>query len=284
MFYKLFFVVFTSILVASNSSAAEFYVTSESPFSSGSYDEDKLSIVISGEIKDGDYERFIKYIRTQPKGLFTLENNHKLQFLQLTSPGGSVLEAFKFVDFIKKAYIPVVVPIGKQCASSCFLMYVASPIRYPAIGKLGIHRAYISNKEKSLSAKEFKKHQQSVNNQIKTYLKEMNVSEQIVEKMMNNSSKEIYLLNVNEQQAIGEYQQWFEEYLISKCDLNTNLMDAFWKSAEPTKEAYRHFSKIQYCRLNVTLRERLFFPLEEMVRVIKPEAYKEMQEKGSLEF
>ncbi len=88
------------------------------------------TMVAFGEIKPGDYQKFIATYR---------QWDVPPQIYAFDSIGGNVYEAIAIAHFIRLSRIPVWVT-GK-CYSSCALIYLSAPKRQ-ASGEIGLHRTY----------------------------------------------------------------------------------------------------------------------------------------------
>ena len=94
-------------------------------------------LLLSGEIRPGDYDRLINFFQSDPKKFVTTQN-----FL-LDSPGGSVPEALKIALFIRDTSRVTNVEAKSNCLSACFYLFVAGGSRTAAAdGSVGIHRPY----------------------------------------------------------------------------------------------------------------------------------------------
>lgn len=94
-----------------------------------------LAIGISGEIRDGDFEKFRTFLR-RPGNLKAFSN-----YIWLDSQGGNVIEALKFAELFEKSSASVVVGSESRCYSACFLLFASGSDRvlYP-FAELGVHR------------------------------------------------------------------------------------------------------------------------------------------------
>ena len=94
------------------------------------------AVILRGEIRRGDYERLLSFVRKDP-------DRFQTNAVILASSGGDLLEAIKIADLIKATYQSVFVtfPNG-PCASACFLIYVAAVERSATVPAVGIHRPY----------------------------------------------------------------------------------------------------------------------------------------------
>lgn len=103
--------------------------------------DETVTIVLNGEIKEGDTERLVLSIKDAaeryPKatgGLF------------LNSPGGNALEAERMASLIHRTGLPVMVISGDTCASACFLLFAASEHKFASrSARIGVHS--VSNED-----------------------------------------------------------------------------------------------------------------------------------------
>ena len=93
------------------------------------------SIGISGEIREGDFEKFRTFL-LRPGNLKAYAN-----YIWLDSQGGNVIEALKFANLFEKSNASVVVGSESRCYSACFILFAGGSDRvlYP-FAELGVHR------------------------------------------------------------------------------------------------------------------------------------------------
>jgi hypothetical protein len=99
----------------------------------------KLKMIIGeGRIQDGDAERFLTFAKAADR------DDDGLVVLVLSSPGGNVEAAFRFVDAMDRVRVHVVVPDDARCASACASILFASGERRSVMGTglLGFHSCY----------------------------------------------------------------------------------------------------------------------------------------------
>jgi|GEM_PF-4660737 len=91
-------------------------------------------IVIAGEIKVGDYNKLIKFLKKD-----------NLQFFLdsaviLNSPGGDIPETLKIANLMNKSHVTTAIKYGGSCFSSCFLLWAAGSKRLLNYeSQLGVH-------------------------------------------------------------------------------------------------------------------------------------------------
>jgi hypothetical protein len=183
----------------------------------------KPAIIMEGEIRDGDAARFLQFLRDNQKAVVD-----DLLSIVPNSPGGSVAEAMKIASIVEGGMFGVWLPSPKpkhaRCASSCFLIAVAAPTRIIAPHTLGLHRPYFDQRVYSLASPSnaIQAHEKLLR-EMRLWLHNHGVPSQIVEKMMNYSSKEIYWMNEKDLSAFGVMRPSYEELLIGKCGYDQSL-------------------------------------------------------------
>ena len=118
---------------------AEAAEITSSPLKEGT---DVALIVISGEVSDGDSEKFRRVALTSKKAVVLLNSN-----------GGSTIEALEIGKLIKIAGFPTYVSSYAPCNSACSLIWVAGSKRFlGASGKVGFHATYIESNGKRMES------------------------------------------------------------------------------------------------------------------------------------
>jgi hypothetical protein len=196
------------LLMSASVEAAEFYMSKMT--------EDTYQINMTGEITDGDHERLLSVISNSPK-MFLASGS-----LKLSSPGGSVSEAIKIANIVEKASFTTGILDNGYCASSCFLIWVAGPIR-DLDSRLLIHRPYISadTYNKNQTAEVTEAHQIAMQ-QVREYLELKSVPTPIIEKMMSLPSTEAHELTDEERVTLRLMSPSFEEISIAKCNISAS--------------------------------------------------------------
>jgi hypothetical protein len=91
-----------------------------------------LALIATGEIVPGDYARLA--------ALLGRNSSHRIIMIVLDSPGGTLSEAARLTEVIRDRRWASLVVGGAECASACFLLYVAAPMRFIYPGALiGVH-------------------------------------------------------------------------------------------------------------------------------------------------
>jgi hypothetical protein len=202
------------------------------------------TVSITGAIEQGDSDK-LKNILLSLKS-----KNTGISQIQLASEGGDVIEALKIGFQIRKNFIktlaPIAVPhknggtfnicpelIGRfenpnydprndhdcTCASACFIIWAAGVIREGNV--LGIHRPRFSEKYfQNLSAEQAQERYQSMSNEVKSYLIQMNIPIQTIDFMFSIDSDSLLFLD---EKTVGSMWKvpFFDEWIKTKCKLLT---------------------------------------------------------------
>jgi hypothetical protein len=102
--------------------------------------------------------------------------------LYLASGGGEIEAAMAMGRALRKSEVTVVVLEKGRCASACVLLYAAGVMR-ANYGPVEIHRPYMADgRPESFAASQAR--YKSLESRVRAYLREMNVSETLYERMM----------------------------------------------------------------------------------------------------
>ena len=209
--------IISAILAACSiqSKALEISYIKQEPFEGTSSPNEGL--LLKGEIVPGDYDRLIDIVKKSPERFYASTG------LILASPGGDISEALKIADFVKKTYSPVWVgEWAGPCISACFLIYSSASKREAGTGTIGVHRPYVNpTRLTTLSILESEASQKRLMRAARAYLVEHDVPTNIIDKMFQSSSLEVYWLSRNELDIqLGRRPPWYEQYLIAHCGYN----------------------------------------------------------------
>ncbi len=179
------------------------------------------AIMIEGEIKPGDYIKFINVF---------LENDHRNYKVILKSPGGDFLEALKIGRLIHALKLTTSAPEKTQvkmyeihdsannvCASSCFFIFVAGAQRFGEI--VGIHRPYLpKDAYRKLNMDEASQTHLKVRHMVEDYLEDVDVPLSYVERIMAVDSEDIEWLSEDElKKNFYGYAPAYREWMDAKC-------------------------------------------------------------------
>jgi ATP-dependent protease ClpP protease subunit len=153
---------------------------------------------IDGTIDSGMLERFKRLIDNVHERAARERKELVLSgIVGLNSPGGSVTAAMAIGRILRKERIPVVVPINGECYSACVLVF-AGAVKRTNAGKLGIHRPYYEVSRQEVSAANVRESYQRMLQEIRSYFREMNVSEQLADAMLRIEPANVRLLDGDE--------------------------------------------------------------------------------------
>ena len=178
-------------------------------------------IVIEGEIKPGDYAKFVNVF---------LANRGQNYTVFLFSPGGDFSEALKIGRLIHTLKLTTVAPgvstaslievhspSNRVCASSCFFIFVAGAERWG--DRVGIHRPYLPKEAyKKLSMDEAGQVNVVIRRMVEAYLAEVDVPSSYVERIMVVDSGDVEWLSEAEMQKnFSNFAPAYREWIEAKC-------------------------------------------------------------------
>jgi hypothetical protein len=98
--------------------------------------DDVTIIVLDGDIAPGDADTAEALIRTAN------EDGRLISAMRLDSAGGSLAEAVKLGDLVRRAKLPTIVAAGSHCVSACFLVFAAGREKFAHHdARIGVHGA-----------------------------------------------------------------------------------------------------------------------------------------------
>lgn len=167
------------------------------------------TLIIEGQIEDGDYERVIAAVKSAEK-LPTVA--------LLSSPGGDVLAAMRIGRFLRDSLMTSMVDHGARCNSACVLVLLGGTTRI-VLAPLGLHRPFYEHEYFSgLSAPEAAEKYREMDSLVRGYLSEMDVPNSAVERMMATKSSAIEAVSPEEFfNQFGSSTPAFEEWILAKC-------------------------------------------------------------------
>jgi hypothetical protein len=97
--------------------------------------EDNATIIaLGGDIEDGDAAATEAMIKSAN------DDGRLVSALRLDSPGGSLAEAIKLAELIRRAKLPTIVAAGSRCASACFIVFAAGIEKFASYdAAIGVH-------------------------------------------------------------------------------------------------------------------------------------------------
>ncbi len=179
-------------------------------------------ILIEGEIKKGDYDRFRYLVMLGMVG----------PGIWLASPGGDLVEAIRIGKLIRKLKLEVYAPDSNSklwattihiknpqnnvCASACFFIYAAGVRRAGDV--LGVHRPRFTEENlRSMSIDEVATGQSASQEFASSYLKSMGTPSTIIEIMNSTKPSDMHWLTENELKPLKGYIPEYGDWLDAKC-------------------------------------------------------------------
>jgi hypothetical protein len=131
-------------------------------------------------------------------------DGHDGDRLSIDSPGGNVAAAMSIGRMLRSARMGVTVEDHGQCVSACVLVLAAGVTRGVS-GKVGIHRPFfdVAVGTRAITPDEVRSNYQKMLQNIRAYLREMNVSERLADDMLAIEPAKVRYLSENEQLAYG---------------------------------------------------------------------------------
>lgn len=192
-----------------------------------------IDSVLEGEIRLGDYDRFVDQLLHGGLG----------ETLWLNSSGGDAFEAMKIGQLIRDLRMETHAPdrIGMKtfclnypkgtnlqqcnCASACFLIFVAGVKREG--NHLGVHRVFPRHEHlKSMSPDEAANLSRVATREVSNYLKEMGVPIHFTERLAVIPSNQIEWITTEDiGRFFSGYIPEYSEWIAAKCPDNSKLLD-----------------------------------------------------------
>lgn len=154
-------------------------------------------IRMEGAITDGDAKKLSDWIITHPAEYLVTG------LIQLSSNGGSVLEAIRVADLVEKSGWTALVDYGDICASSCFLIFAAAQSRI-SVGQVIIHRPYFNKvAEDSREYLDQIEKQGTAAVSLRNFLMAKGVSGKIIDTMMSLPSSQGHVFTPDDYRDLG---------------------------------------------------------------------------------
>lgn len=131
---------------------------------------------------------------------FTLEP----PYVELDTAGGSVAAAMAIGRPLRKERASVAIDNGAICNSACVLIFAGAVNRaIEPTAKLGIHRPYLEVPRGNITPARDQEAYQRTLQDIRSYFREMNVSEQLADAMVRIEPKDVRFLNYDLLRTFG---------------------------------------------------------------------------------
>jgi hypothetical protein len=160
---------------------------------------------IKGEIDDATLAAFTQLIEN-----FGRQRNPNAPFndlagteVELKSLGGSVPASMAIGRLLRQHRMTAEVKPGVVCNSACVFIYAGAVARQGHFGKIGIHQPYFEVPRQVFQPDTIKDSYATMLRDMRSYLREMNVSEQLADEMLKTRSSDIRYLTPDEQDQFG---------------------------------------------------------------------------------
>lgn len=233
---KIFLLVFI-LLISSNSKAIVF---TDSSYAKKRFKESgfmlcnmfKINIML--ELKDADVNQLkneIDYINKNAQDA-PCKNGKIVAYL--SSSGGDIRAAIAMGRILRMNEIYAFVHNDSKCLSSCVFLFAGAVRRTVIFGKIGIHRPYFSDLNKNLSTIEIKKYREDLNNEIKKYFEEVDVSQTLLDAMLAVPPEDMRILSLGELNGyrLGFEDATFNEKVISMDAKKYGMTSADYRKRE----------------------------------------------------
>lgn len=200
--------------------------------------EPLAGITIEGDIEPGDATKLQNAVAEYD----IIHEPNAADRIYLRSKGGDVAEAMKMGTYIRRMRLVTEVPIKLEghesdrgswvspvskdndvCASACFLIYARGVDRLG--NRLALHRPYLPRQiATGISDVEYEAAEKRVMTKVSEYLKDMEVDQFFINKMMANSSQDAYLVSLSEtdEYHLSGIVPSIEEAVLTKCTVLTS--------------------------------------------------------------
>jgi hypothetical protein len=157
--------------------------------------EDAFAIGISGEITNSDVNSFSMILRTFDRA------RHAILGVFLNSTGGDINAAIEIGRKLRQVRGLAIVNTNDECASACVFI-LAGAVTRSVEGRIGIHRPY-SMARSELSFSEHQKAHDNLNKVVRSYLKEMNIHESLLDAMNTVPPERVRYLSSEDLRSFG---------------------------------------------------------------------------------
>jgi ATP-dependent protease ClpP protease subunit len=162
---------------------------------------------IEGEISDTITAALSKLIETfgHQRDPNVQSNDLTGTTIRLDSPGGTVSAAMEVGRLLRMNRMTAFVDPYASCLSACVLIYAGAVARfgYNELARVGIHQPYFQVPSQKINADTVRKDYNTMLQDIRAYLREMNVSERLADEMMKTSPSSVRYLTAEEQESFG---------------------------------------------------------------------------------
>jgi hypothetical protein len=159
-----------------------------------------LSIKFSGEIVASS----LNEIEAALDGA-SPQTNWSFKQLTIDSPGGNIDASMAIGRLLRTNRISILIPKGGRCVSACVMIFAGAVSRLYANGKIGIHRPYLNQSMNSEvpAPDKLRVGYEEMLRTMRTYLREMNVSERLADDMLKVAPADMRYLTHDDLDSYG---------------------------------------------------------------------------------
>lgn len=167
---------------------------------------------ISGRIVAGDHQKFLDFLRANPKDAVVGSS-----IIALESPGGDIKEAMALASTLKDLYPRI--HVTGVCASSCLLLWLSGSARHlEKAGRIGIHRpSFLPEYFRGLSVKDAEKQYLTMSDGYRQFILGQGLPQSLYERLMATSSTEVHWLDPREIDLISIRPPYYDEKVKASC-------------------------------------------------------------------
>jgi hypothetical protein len=163
---------------------------------------------VTGVIDQASADKVLQFLRQAEARTDKSEDPDRTSFanyITLDSPGGSVLAAMAIGRLARQHRIAALVPRGASCVSACVLIYAGAVVRNARTtgGRIGIHAPFLDTANSNINEETIKRTYTSLLQDIRSYFREMNVSERLADEMLKTPASSVRFLSVQDQDRYG---------------------------------------------------------------------------------
>jgi hypothetical protein len=191
-----------------------------------------FGILVEGDIEPGDAIRLENAVLQ----FDVIYSPHVARFVYLRSRGGDAEEAMKMGTVIRRLRLETEVPTQLEghsdifswvspadksnniCASACFLIYAGGVERHGNL--LALHRPYLAKDTASkMSDLQYEAAEKHAMAEVQQYLKDMEVGDFFIDKVMSNSSQDAYHVTLweTDEYHLSQIVPSLEEAVLARC-------------------------------------------------------------------
>lgn len=159
---------------------------------------------ISGRI-DNQMESDFRTLYNALKGdanFQSIKADYSTIMFTIESEGGSVLSAIRIGRMLRDLNAMISVPGGGTCSSSCVFLLVGGVERL-VLGHVGVHRPYFESLDRRRTEAQVSTDIRALDTMITTYLRDMNITPNLLDFMKGVSSNEMRWLSDSDLQTLG---------------------------------------------------------------------------------